>query len=112
MMEEKPKLRVEQIGRKDRLLKGLVDNSRVDFSCSGCNQELLCLQLTTVKGYTGPLVLSRVAVECGDCGSHSEVKQVTGKFSPGAPSDDMSFDVVEGDGAPVEADVFFKAWKK
>ena len=107
-----PKLRIEQVKREDRPLKGLVDNGRVDFQCNGCNRELLCLQLTTVKGYEGPLVLSRVVVECGACGSYSDVKQVTGKFSPGAPSDDMIFDVIDGDGAPIEADVFFKAWKK
>jgi len=111
-MAENPKLRVEQVSSGDRQLKVLVDNGLVDFHCNGCQQKLLCLQLTAIKGDTSIKVLSRVAVECGTCGSYSDVKQITGKFSPGAPSDDMIFDVVDGDGAPVEADVFFKAWKK
>ncbi len=109
---DNPKLRVEQTKREDRPLKGLVDNGLVSFQCKGCNQELLCLQLTTIKGHTGAQVLTRVVVECGTCGSYSDVQQVSGKFSPGAPSDDMSFDVIDGDGALIEADVFFKAWKK
>lgn len=109
---DKPKLRVEQTNRKNRPLKGLIDNGRIDFQCNGCKQELLCLQLTGIKGHTGAQVLSRVVVECGICGLYSDVKQVTGKFSPGAPSDDMAFDVIDEDGAPLEADVFFKAWKK
>lgn len=109
---ENPKLRVGHADRKDRPLKGLVDNGIVNFQCNGCNQELLCLQLITIKDHTGAQVLTRVVVECGTCGSYSDVQQVSGKFSPGAPSDDMIFDVVDGDGAPVEADVFFKAWKK
>jgi hypothetical protein len=46
------------------------------------------------------------------CGGYSEVHQVVGKFSPGAPSDDIFFDVAEyQDGGP-EADVFFKANRK
>ncbi len=109
---EKPKLRVGQNKREDRPLKGLIDNGRVEFQCTGCGQELLCLQLTAIKGDDSAKVLSRVVVECGACGSYSEVSQVIGKFSPGAPSDDMSFDVADGEGSPIEADVFFKAWKK
>jgi len=109
---ENPKLRVEQVGRENRPLKGLVDNGRVYFKCNGCGQELLCLQLIAIKGNTKAKVLSRVVVECGTCGSYSDVEQVIGQFAPGAPNDDMIFDVDDGEGAPVEADIFFKARKK
>jgi len=110
-MEEKPKLRVEQTKKEDRPLKGLIDEGIVKFRCDKCDKELLHLQLTSIKGHTGAEVITKVVVECGTCGSYSGI-QVTGKFSPGAPSDDMIFDVVDGDGVPIEADVFFKAWKK
>lgn len=108
---EKPKLRVEQINREDRPLKGLIDKGIVHFRCDNCDIDLLCLQLTSVKGHTGAEVITQVAVECGICGSYSGL-QVTGKFSPGAPNDNMIFDVIDGDSAKFEADVFFKAWKK
>lgn len=108
---ENPKLRVEQTDRKDRSLKGLIDKGMVNFRCDNCDIDLLCLQLTSVKGHTGAEVITKVAVECGICGSYSGL-QVIGKFSPGAPSDNMIFDVIDGDDAPFEADVFFKAWKK
>lgn len=108
---DNPKLSVEQISRENRPPKGLIDKGIVNFRCDKCNMELLCLQLTAVKGHTGAEVMTKVVVECGACGSYSGT-QVTGKFSPGAPSDDMNFDVVDGKGSKIEADVFFKAWKK
>ena len=110
-MMENPKLRVKQTSRENRPLKGLIDRGIVKFRCDKCDRELLYLQLTSVKGHTGAEVMTRVAVECGICGLYCAIG-VTGKFSPGAPSDDMVFDVTDGEGAPFKADVFFKAWKK
>lgn len=110
-MMDDPKLRVEQTSREDRPLKGLMDKGMVNFRCDNCNMDLLCLQLTAVRGHTGAEVITKVAVECGICGSYSGLG-VSGKFSPGAPNDNMVFDVIDGEGAPFEADVFFKAWKK
>lgn len=96
---------------KSRSLKGLQDEGLVDFCCRSCNKLLLVLQMTSFK-VNPKAVLTRIVVECGSCNDYSPVQQISGQFYPGAPSDDMAFDVV-GDhtGAP-ETDVLFRAWVK
>lgn len=109
---DQSEIRMNQTSGEDRELKGLEDRGLLTLKCTNCEKELLCLQLMSIHGQDATSVLTRVVVECGMCGGYSEVQQVSGKFSPGAPSDDISFDVSEyQDGGPV-ADVFFKASSK
>jgi hypothetical protein len=37
---------------------------------------------------------------------------ITGQFYPGAPSDDMVFDIADGHDDAPEADILFQAWRK
>lgn len=107
-------LEANRVDREDKELKGLQDKGMVNFDCSDCGKRLLVLQLTAVedKPSIDVEVLTRVAVKCCGCDGFSYVQQIAGRFHPGAPSDDMAFDVFDGeDGAPT-ADVLFKAWSK
>lgn len=97
---------------KNKPLKGLQDEGLVNFCCRGCEKKLLVLQMTSVEGNKAKAVLTRVTVECGLCGDYSSVQQVTGQFYPGAPSDNMVFDVVEDHTGAPETDILFKAWNK
>ncbi|RLC89015.1 MAG: hypothetical protein DRJ03_00195 [Chloroflexi bacterium] len=109
---DKQELRANQVSADDKELKGLQNKGVVELECADCGEKLLCLQLAGVSGDVKAQVLTRVAVKCGICEGFSYVKQVPGTFYPGAPSDQMAFDVADDTiGAP-EADVLFKAWRK
>jgi hypothetical protein len=97
---------------KKRTLKGLKDGGIVTLSCTSCQRELLCLQLTSIENEPAASVLTRIAAKCGFCGGHSEVEQVAGQFYPGAPSDDLVIDIASDDGMTIETDVLFKASPK
>ena len=109
---DKSEIRTGQADSDDKQLKGLKNEGIVTLECADCGESLLCLQLASTKGDTQAQVLTRVAVKCCLCGGFSYVKQVPGQFYPGAPSDDMAFDVSDDDTGAPEADVLFKAWKK
>ena len=95
-----------------RELKGLKDGGIVTLSCTSCQRELLCLQLTSIVGEPAASVLTRIAAKCGFCGGHSEVEQVSGQFYPGAPSDDLMIDLADNDSVAIETDVLFKSSPK
>ncbi len=109
---EKKKLEIGK--QQERQLKGLVDRGIVALCCADCGEKLLCLQLTSISKEPQPQsqVLTRVVAKCGFCSGYSYVEQVAGQFYPGAPNDQIGFDV-ENDttGAP-EADFLFKTWIK
>jgi hypothetical protein len=111
-LNEKPKITTNQINSDGRELKGLQDLGKIVFDCADCGLELLTLQLVTTTKASVSEVLTRVSVKCGQCGGYSFVKQVGGQFFPGAPSDNMVFDVMEADSGSPDADVLFKAWRK
>ncbi len=96
----------------DKQLKGLVDKGILDFRCIDCHKHLLVLQLTDIEGNNETEILSRVVVQCCECGGFSPVLSVSGQFHPGAPNDYMAFDILDDDIDTPEADVFFKAWSK
>lgn len=79
----------------------------VRLYCRSCKRSLLELQLLQ-----GGQVLTRVAVKCDICGEFSRVEQVVGRFSPGAISDQMCFDILDNDVNAPEADALFKVWRK
>ncbi len=83
----------------------------VPLHCRCCGRSLLDLQLLK-GGDDESQVLTRVAVKCDACGEFSLVEQVFGRFSPGAPSDSMGFDILDDDVNAPEADVLFKVWRK
>lgn len=97
---------------EEKTLKGLENKGIITFECADCDKQLLVLQMTSIKGDESAQVLTRIAVSCRECNGFSNVKQVVGQFHPGAPSDDMIFDILDGkEGAP-ETDVLFEAWSK
>lgn len=108
----KAEIRTGQVNGEDRQLKGLQDRGHVDFECANCGKSLLVLQLATIEGDDSPEILTRVAVQCGLCGGCSYAEQISGQFYPGAPSDQMAFDVSDDDTGAPEVDVLFKAWEK
>lgn len=108
----KGEFRTNQIDSDDKELKGLQDQGKMIFDCAECETTLLVLQLVTTAKTTKAKVLTRIAVRCEKCGGYSCVQQVPGQFYPGAPNDNMCFDVLEGDKCAPEADVLFKAWSK
>jgi len=93
-------------------LKGLQDKGVVIIKCADCGHELLQLQLATTDSDDKAKVLTRIIVQCGFCDGFSYVKQIPGQFYPGAPNDNMIFDIVDNVKDAPEADVIFKAWKK
>lgn len=97
--------------REDRQLKGLQDKGIREIKCADCGESLLCLQLTDIKDGERSQVITRVVVKCL-CDGYSHVEQVFGQFHPGAPSDQMAFDVLDNDTDAPEADIIFKAWRK
>lgn len=111
----KAEISTNQVDGNDRTLKGLVDKGLVDFKCADCGKHLLVLQLTDIEGSdkndSGD-ILTRVAVKCGSCNGFSYVRQISGQFHPGAPSDKMAFDVLDDETGAPEADVLFRAWSK
>ena len=109
---DKSEIRTNQVDNSTKKLKGLQDNGMVHIDCVDCGASLMCVQLTNIPGDSQANVLTRVAVKCGLCGGFSCVEQIAGQFYPGAPSDDMAFDVLDDDTNAPEADVLFKAWKK
>jgi len=109
---DKSEIRTGQADNRKKELKGLKDEGMIDLKCANCEKTLLCLQLASTSATPKSQVLTRVAVSCGLCGGFSYVEQVPGQFYPGAPSDDMAFDVFDGDDSSPEADVLFKAWLK
>lgn len=109
---DKAELWMNQVDSRDKSLKGLQNGGLVNFECADCGKPLLVLQLATVESSNKSEVLTRIVVKCGLCGGFSHVQQISGQFYPGAPSDQMVFDVLDDNiGAP-EADVLFKAWSK
>lgn len=111
---DKSELRTNRIDNNDKPLKGLQNKGLMNFECADCGKSLLVLQLTAIEedNKNKAKVLTRVAVKCMDCGGFSYVQQISGSFYPGAPNDNMAFDILDDHiGAPV-ADVFFKVWSK
>jgi hypothetical protein len=46
------------------------------------------------------------------CGGHSRIHEIVGQFFPGAPNDNIFFDVVDNNDPDSEIDVLFKVWEK
>ncbi len=67
--------------------------------------------MTNIKDDDQSSVITRVAVKC-PCDNYSNVEQIRGRFYPGAPNDQMAFDIIDADDNTPEADVLFKAWDK
>lgn len=89
-----------------------INRDSVNFECADCGEPLLVLKLTAVEGIEKSKTFTQVVVKCILCGGFSYVQQIIGQFYPGAPSDQMLFDVLDDiDGAP-KADVLFKAWRR
>ncbi|KKN91279.1 hypothetical protein LCGC14_0221470 [marine sediment metagenome] len=109
---DKSEIRTNRVNADDKPLKGLVNKGYKTFKCTGCNKPLLALQLTAIEGESVVEVLTRIAVLCCACKSFSCVQQISGQFHPGAPNDQMAFDVLDDDTGAPEADVLFKAWSK
>lgn len=109
---DKSEIRTNQISGEDRQLKGLQDRGRVNFECADCGVLLLVLQLVAPKENNKSKVLTRIAVQCGLCGGCSYIQQIFGSFYPGAPNDNMMFDISDDDAGVPEVDVLFKAWSK
>lgn len=109
---DKAEFYTSQISSDDKELKGLQDKGEMTFVCAECKTPLLVLRLVTTAETAKSKVLTRVAVRCEKCGGYSYVQQVPGIFYAGAPSDDMCFDILEGDECAPEADALFKAWSK
>ena len=105
-------IRTNQVNNDDKPLKGLQNRGLVNFDCADCEKRLLVLQLTTVERSDKAEVLTRMAVKCCKCGGFSYVQQIPGQFYPGAPSDQMGFDILDDDTGAPDADVLFKAWNK
>lgn len=109
---DKSKIHTNHTDGENRQLKGLHNEGIILLECAECGKPLICLQLASIEGNTRTQVLTRVVAKCGLCGGFSYVKQVLGQFYPGAPSDNMVFDILDDDTDAPEADVLFKAWKK
>jgi len=109
---DKAEIRTNQTDGEDRQLKGLQNKGLVNFECADCGTPLLVLQLATIKGDNKSEVLTRIAVRCGLCGGCSYVQQIPGLFYPGAPNDNMMFDISDNDTGAPEVDVLFEAWTK
>lgn len=101
-----------RVNRDDKKLKGLQNKGIVNFDCDYCDNPLLVLQLTSIDNKPSSSVLTRVSVKCCVCNCFSSVKQISGQFHPGAPNDNMAFDVLDDDEGAPEADVLFKVWRK
>lgn len=84
----------------------------MSFECAECGKSLMMFKLVTTPETTEVEVLTRIAVRCEECGGYSYVKQIPGQFYPGAPNDNMGFDILTGDENAPCADILFKAWKK
>lgn len=101
-----------QIDNEDKPLKGLQDKGIVNFGCEDCGKPLLVLQLTSTLENSESNVLTNVAVRCKDCGGFSYAQQILGHFHPGAPSDNMAFDIASDTKGSPDHDVLFEAWSK
>jgi len=111
-MTDKSRISINKVEQEDRVLKGLKDKGLTNLSCNYCKMHLLCLQLTSPGEDQDSAVISRIAVRCVGCGGYSDVVPIVGQFYPGAPSDDMAFDIADScDDAP-ESDILFQAWRK
>jgi hypothetical protein len=108
----KSEIRTSQVDNRDKPPKGLKDGGTINFECNSCKNALLVLRLVKVDGDDSSNVLTRIAVQCGICGGCSDVKQVHGRFYPGAPSDQMIFDISDDDIDGLETDVLFKSRNK
>lgn len=109
---DKSEIRTNQTNGEDRQLKGLLNRGQMNFECADCGELLLVLQLADVEGDNKSEVLTRVAVQCDLCGGCSYSQQVPGQFYPGAPNDQMAFDIADDDTDAPETDVLFRAWSK
>lgn len=107
----KSEIRMNQ-SKEDRQLKGLQDKGIMVIECADCGESLLCLQLTNIEHDKQSQIITRMAVKCCLCDGYSHVEQVYGQFHPGAPSDQMAFDILDDDVDAPEADIIFKAWHK
>lgn len=108
---DKAKIDINRIDRDDKPLKGLQDRGLVNFECADCGRPLLVLRLTDMDNNDKSGVLTRIVVRCGLCFGSSYTKEICGQFYPGAPNDNMLFDVIDDNRAP-EADVIFEARSK
>ncbi len=114
----KTELRMNRVDSDDKSLKGLQNNGLVNFECADCGKPLLVLQLVSTiiedfnKNMAESEILTRIAVKCGLCGGCSYVQQIPGQFFPGAPNDQMVFDISDDDTDIPEVDILFKAWSK
>jgi len=109
---DRSKITTSKVEPGDRELKGLQDRGKMILSCSSCGETLLCLQLIGTRDDEATSVVTKVAVKCGFCNGYSDIKEVTGRFSPGAISDNMAIDVLSHEADSPEADVLFRAWRK
>ncbi len=108
----KSEIRTNRISAEDKTLKGLQDMGLIDFECPKCNKSLLTLQVVAIEGSNEVEILTRVGVKCRMCESFSCIQQISGQFYPGAPNDQMVFDVLNDDTGAPEVDVLFEAWNK
>jgi len=109
---KKTKISENSSSPKEKQLKGLKDNGQLTISCKNCHTDLLVLQLTRIENAKINDVNTSVAVKCCQCGVFSDPKNVNGQFYPGAPKDNVAFDVMEFDEDAPDVDVLFKTWVK
>jgi transcription elongation factor Elf1 len=108
----KSKIQTGQNDGENKTLKGLQNRGEVNFDCADCGKRLLVLQLVSTEEDNQSEILSRIVAKCGLCGGHSYVKQISGQFYPGAPSDNMVIDISNDSTGVPEADVIFEARSK
>lgn len=109
---DETELQVNQVDNHNKLSKGLQNKGLVSFECANCGKSLLILQLVIVKNDNRSEILTRIAVKCGFCDGFSYVQQIPGQFYPGAPNDQMGFDILDDNTGAPEADVLFRTWSK
>lgn len=109
---DKAKIQTGGTDRDDKTLKGLRNEGLVSFECSDCKKPLLVLQLTSIEGCDKCTVYTKIAVKCRTCNSFSPVQSIAGRFHPGAPNDDMGFDILDDHSGAPSAEVLFEAWSK
>lgn len=108
---DRAKIDINRRDHEDKPLKGLRDKGLVNFECADCGKQLLVVRLTDMDNNDKSEIMTRIVVRCGLCSGSSYTQEVRGQFYPGAPSDDMLFDVIDDNRTP-EADVIFEANSK
>lgn len=110
-MKNKAKIDINRVDCDNKPLKGLQDRGLVNFECADCGKLLLMVQLTDMSNNDKSEVITRIVVRCGLCSGSSYTQEIKGQFYPGAPNDNMSFDVIDDNRTP-GADVIFEARNK